>query len=169
NIAEIKATNAPLIVPINFPNAYEVSDPYQAGYVSLKDMRLWNQAPSNPKVLEDHKITFSLTLHDLKSAFDFKSKLAKAIEYGLSKTKALEALTTIPAQILGKSTQIGSLQTGSQANFLITSGDIFDKETVLYENWVQGQQHIVNNKNLVDIRGDYKLMAGGNTYDLAIS
>lgn len=169
NIAEIKATNADLILPINFPNAYEVSDPYQAGYVSLKDMRLWNQAPSNPKVLEDNKINFSLTLHDLKSTSDFKEKIAKAIEYGLSKTKALEALTTVPAKILGKSGQIGSLQTGSLANFLITSGDIFEKETLLYENWVQGQPHIINNKDLVDIRGDYKLVAGGKQYDLTIS
>lgn len=169
NIAEIKATQAPLIVPINFPKAYEVSDPYQAGYVSLKDMRLWNQAPSNPKVLEDNKIKFGLTLHDLKSISDFKGNIAKAIEYGLSKTKALEALTTVPAQILGKSDLIGSLQAGSLANFLIASGDIFEKETLLYENWVQGKQHIIHNKDLVDIRGDYKLMAGGNSYDLTIS
>ena len=169
NIAEIKATHADLIVPLNFPNAYEVSDPYQAGYVSLKDMRFWNQAPSNPKVLEDHKINFSLTLHDLKSTVDFKDKITKAIAYGLSETKALEALTTVPAKILGKSDLIGSLQVGSLANFLITSGDIFDKETLLYENWVQGQRHLIHNMDLVDIRGDYKLMAGGTQYDLTIS
>lgn len=169
SIADIKATNASLIVPINFPKAYDVSNPFQAGFVSLKDMRFWNQAPSNPKVLEDNKITFSLTLHDLKSPSEFKDKLATAIEYGLSKTKALEALTTVPAATLGKSAEIGSLQTGSLANFLITSGDIFEKETILFENWVQGQQHIINDKELKDIRGDYELSAGGNKYTLSIS
>ncbi|MCM4168981.1 Imidazolonepropionase [Arenibacter antarcticus] len=169
NISDIKATNASLIVPINFPKAYDVSNPFQAEFVSLKDMRFWNQAPSNPKALEDNKITFSLTLHDLKTPAEFKGKLATAIEYGLSKTKALEALTTVPAAILGKSAEIGTLQSGSQANFLITSGDIFDKGTVLYENWVQGQQHIINDKELKDIRGDYELSAGGNTYNLSIS
>ncbi|WP_086477370.1 amidohydrolase family protein [Arenibacter amylolyticus] len=169
NIADIKATNASLIVPINFPKAYDVSNPYQAQLISLKDMRLWNQAPSNPKVLEENKITFSLTLHDLKSPAEFKSKLATAIEYGLSKTKALEALTTIPAATLGKSAEIGSLQPGSYANFLITSGDIFDKGTTLYENWVQGQPHIINDRNLKDIRGDYNLIAAGKEYSLSIS
>lgn len=169
SIAEIKATQADLIVPINFPKAYEVSDPFQAGYLSLKDMRLWNQAPSNPKVLEDHKINFSLTLHNLKSPTEFKDKLATALEYGLSKTKALEALTTVPAKILGKSTEIGSLQTGSHANFLITSGDIFDQGTILYENWVQGQAHIIHDKDLIDIRGDYTLVAGSKNYHLTIS
>lgn len=169
SIEDIKATNASLIVPINFPSAYDVSNPFQAEYVSLKDMRIWNQAPSNPKVLEDHKINFSITLHDLKSPAEFNGKLATAIEHGLSKTRALEALTTVPAGILGKSSEIGTLQVGSQANFLITSGDIFDKGTILFENWVQGQQHIINDKELKDIRGDYELNAGGSNYALSIS
>jgi len=169
SLQEIKATNAKYIVPLNFPNAYDVSNPYQAGYVSLEDMRQWNQAPSNPKALADNGIVFSFTMHDSKSAAKFKENLLKAIAYGLPKTKALEALTTIPAQILGKSAQIGSLQVGSYANFLITSGDIFDKNTSLFENWVQGNKSVINDINLKDIRGDYDLTAGGNTYKLSIT
>jgi imidazolonepropionase-like amidohydrolase len=169
SIQEIKATNAKYIVPIDFPNAYDVSNPYQASYVSLEDMRQWNQAPSNPKALADNGIIFSFTMHDSKSAAKFKENLLKAITYGLPKTKALEALTTIPAQILGKSAQIGSLQVGSYANFLITSGDIFDKNTSLFENWVQGNKSVINDINLKDIRGDYDLTAGGNTYKLSIT
>jgi len=169
NVADIKSTNATLIVPINFPDPYDVSDPYLAEYISLEDMRFWNQAPTNPKVLEDNGINFGLTLHNQKSTSTFRNNLLKAIEYGLSKTKALEALTTVPAQILGKSSLIGSLQSGSQANFLISSGDIFKKETVLYENWVQGQRHLINDKELKDIRGDYNLAAGDKTYQLSIT
>lgn len=168
NVADIKATNATLVVPINFPDPYDVSDPYLAEHISLEDMRSWNQAPINPKVLEENNITFGLTLHGLKTTSSFKKNLSKAIQYGLSKTKALEALTTVPAQILGKSNLIGSLKSGSQANFLITSGDIFDKKTVLYENWVQGKQHLVKDKDLTDIRGDYDLTAGDKTYQLSI-
>jgi imidazolonepropionase-like amidohydrolase len=168
-IAEIKATNAKYIIPINFPEAYDVSDPYQAGYVSLKDMRYWNQAPSNPKVLAENGVPFSLTPYDLKSISKFKSNLMKAIEYGLSETKALEALTTVPAQILGKTAQIGSLKAGTYANFLITSGPIFEKSTTLYENWVQGNKNSINNKDIKDIRGDYKLSVQGESYDLSIT
>ncbi|MEZ4809134.1 MAG: amidohydrolase family protein [Allomuricauda sp.] len=168
-IQDIKATNAKLIVPLNFPDAYDVSNPYEAHYVSLKDMRHWNLAPSNPKALEDNNIQFSITLHDLKSPSDFKSKLLKAISYGLSKAKALEALTTVPAGILGKSDQIGSLQIGRQANFLIASGDIFDKGTTLYENWVQGTKNVVQSKDQKDIRGDYNLVASGQTYSISIT
>ncbi len=168
-IEEIKATNAKYILPLNFPDAYDVSNPYAVGYVSLQDMRYWNQAPSNPKVLAENGIQFSLTTHDLKSAANFKEKLMKAIEYGLSSTKALEALTTVPAQILGKSNEIGSLKTGAIANFLITSGDVFDKSTTLYENWVQGTKSVVNAMDSKDIRGDYNLTVQGKSYDVSIT
>ena len=169
SINEIKGTNAKFILPLNFPDAYDVSNPYQASYVTLEDMRYWNQAPANPKVMAENGVSFSLTLYDLKSPSAFKDKLMQAIENGLSKTKALEALTTTPASILGKSSRIGSLMPGSYANFLITSGDVFDKGTTLYENWVQGTKNIVNNKDQKDIRGDYDLAIGGITYKVAIT
>ncbi len=168
-IDDIKATNAKLILPLNFPDAYDVSNPYEANYIALKDMRHWNLAPSNPKVLAENGIEFSITLHDLKSPKDLKDKLMKAITYGLPKTKALEALTTVPAAILGKSSEIGSLQPGSYANFLITSGGIFDKSTVLYENWVQGSKNIIQSMDLVDIRGDYNLAVGGSTFTVSVT
>jgi imidazolonepropionase-like amidohydrolase len=168
-IDEIKATKAKLILPLNFPDAYDVSNPYQAEYIALKDMRHWNLAPSNPKVLADNGVEFSITLHELKSPSDLKEKLMKAITYGLSKTKALEALTTVPANILGMSGQIGSLQSGSQANFLVTSGEIFDEGTILYENWVQGTKNIIQSMDLVDIRGNYDLNVNGNTYTVSLS
>ncbi|SFB78565.1 Imidazolonepropionase [Flagellimonas taeanensis] len=168
-IDDIKATKAKLILPLNFPGAYDVSNPYQAEYIALKDMRHWNLAPSNPKVLADNGVEFSITLHELKSPSDLKEKLMKAITYGLSKTKALEALTTVPANILGMSGQIGSLQSGSQANFLITSGEIFDEGTILYENWVQGTKNIIQSMDLVDIRGNYDLNVNGNTYTVSLS
>lgn len=168
-ISDIKNTNAKLILPLNFPDAYDVSNPYQAMYLSLEDMRHWNQAPSNPKVLADNGVVFSFTLNGLKSPSKLMGNLQKAIRYGLSKTKALEALTTVPAQILGKSNTIGSLQQGRYANFLISSGDIFDKGTTLYENWVQGTKNVINDKDQKDIRGDYNLTAGNETFTLSIS
>ena len=168
-VADVKATNAKLILPLNFPNAYDVSNPYASGYVSLADMRHWNQAPANPKILSENGVEFSFTLHDLKSPAEFSGKLRKAIAYGLPKEKALQALTTVPAQILGKSTEIGSLQKGSYANFLITSGDIFDKETTLYENWVQGTKNVVTDMSLKDIRGDYDLAVGNQNLKLSIT
>ncbi|TFG73253.1 MAG: amidohydrolase, partial [Flavobacteriales bacterium] len=44
SVADIKATNAQLILPLNFPEPYDVSNPYQVDYVTTEDMRYWNQA-----------------------------------------------------------------------------------------------------------------------------
>jgi imidazolonepropionase-like amidohydrolase len=163
-IEEIKSTNAKFIIPISFPEAYDVSNPYLSNQIELADMRFWNQAPSNLKVLSDNGIVFALTTDKLKKIEDFKPNLLKAIKYGFDKTKALEALTTVPAAILGKSDEVGSLKTGSYANFIITSGEIFEEKTVLYENWVQGSKFIVNDINAKDIRGNYDLTVGKDTY-----
>lgn len=169
SIDRIKATEAQYIIPINFPDAYDVTNPYANKYISLKDMREWNQAPTNPKVLDDNNITFALTTYNLKKPSAFKKKLDKAIDYGLDKTAALEALTTIPAKMIGESDKIGSLKEGSYANFLITSGDIFDEETTLYENWVQGAQNVLNSKGQKDIRGKYSFSLDGKEYDVNIT
>ena len=165
---EIKGLNRTFIVPINFPDAYNVEDPYKASYVSLADMRHWNQAPTNPKQLESQNIPFALTAFRLKSPGEFKSKVQKAIKHGLSEEKALAALTTIPAGLLGKSNEIGSLKNGSWANFMITSDAIFDKGSTLYEHWVQGVKTVVKDMNIVDIDGDYALNMGGVNYTLTV-
>ncbi|WP_341215377.1 amidohydrolase family protein [uncultured Wocania sp.] len=168
-INDIKATNASLIIPLNFPKAYDVENAFLASTLSLADMRAWNQRPINPKILAENNITFALTTHSLKSPKDFKSNLIKAIKHGLSKEKALEALTITPAQLLGKSNMIGSLKNGSQANFLITSGDVFDEKTTLYENWVQGKQTVLENMNTEDITGDYEFYLTSNSFKMNIS
>ena len=167
-IAEIKNTNSKFIIPINFPEAYDVSNPYQANQMELYDLRYWNQAPTNLKVLADNNITFALTTEKLKKLEDFRSNLLKAIKFGFDKTKALESLTTIPAEILGKSNEIGSLNTNTFANFLITSGEIFDEKTIVYENWVMGNKNVVNDINQKDIRGNYDLTIGTEKYTLKI-
>ena len=167
NIKDVKATNATFIIPLNFPDAYDVSNPYQAEYVSLQDMRHWNQAPGNPKVLADNNVPFAFTTHDLKSPKEIISRIQKAISYGLDETTALKALTTVPATILNNN-QIGNLNTGSFANFTITSGPIFEKGTTFYENWVQGKKHVINDLNQKDIRGDYNLVVAGKNYSMKL-
>ena len=168
-ISDIKATRATYIIPVNFPKAYDVENPFLANTLSVADMKEWNQKPSNPKALADNDITFAFTTDNLKSPKEFKANVLKAINYGLDKTKALEALTTVPANIIGKSDVIGSLKNGAYANFLITSGDIFEKETTLYENWVKGDKTVIESMSIKDIRGKYTTTINGAPYDISIS
>ncbi|MEC7782414.1 MAG: amidohydrolase family protein [Bacteroidota bacterium] len=168
-IDEIKATGAQYIIPVNFQDAYDVEDPYQASFVSLSQMLEWNQEPTNPAKLQEAGLTFAITTNDLKSPDMLFPMLRKAFKYGLDEETALAALTTIPAQLLGKSEELGTLNQNAWANFLITSGPIFDEETILYENWVQGAQNIVKDASVIDIDGSYTLTTAGKSYDVTIS
>ncbi|THD66569.1 amidohydrolase [Robertkochia marina] len=169
NADAIAATNASFIIPLDFPAAYDVSDPYQTSRISLADMRMWNQAPQNPAVLASKGVEFSFTAADLKKKNEFLPNLRKAVTYGLDKEQALAALTSIPAQQIGMGSSLGMLKSGYHANFLVTSGDLFEEGSTIFENWVQGERYTITDMNIKDIRGDYKLNVAGNSYDLKIS
>jgi len=167
-INDIKKTNATFIIPINFRKAYDVTNPFFNEKISLHDMRSWNQEPSNPAMLAKNNIPFALTTHKLETKKDFHKNILKAIKYGLDKTEALKALTTIPAEILKKTT-IGNLNVGSFANFLITSDDIFNEKNIIHENWTLGKQHIIVPMNTPNISGNYTINIANKLYELSVS
>jgi imidazolonepropionase-like amidohydrolase len=157
---DIKATNCKLIIPLNFPIPYDVEDAYDASNVSLSELKHWEMAPANPLALEKYFIPFAITTSDLKDKKDFWKNLRKAINFGLSEKQALRSLTTIPAGYLNLTDKVGKIQAGMIANFLITSGNLFDEKTVIYENWIQGNPYKINDYNAVDVRGNYELTYG---------
>ena len=168
NIDEIKALGNELIIPLNFPDPYDVSDPLLTKKIELSQMLYWNQAPSNPSLLEKSKIIFALTASDLKNQDNFLKNLRKAVKYGLSEKTALEALTIIPAKILKMENKIGVLKKGAYANFIVTSGSIFDDKTKIFENWVNGHAHVISDRKKIDIDGKYQISIGVENYDLEI-
>ncbi|MGB3781318.1 MAG: amidohydrolase family protein, partial [Tunicatimonas sp.] len=165
----VAATNAALIVPLTFPDAYDVSDPYDAEHVVLQDMMHWELAPTNPGRLAARGITFALTADGLTAGEDFWKNLRRAIQHGLSEEEALKALTDTPARLLRAEDQLGSLQPGRLANFIITSDNLFDDEVILYENWIQGKPFTINDRNAPDLKGKYSLEVADATYPLEIS
>lgn len=166
---EVKATGASLIVPLDFPDAYDVDDPIDAYKVSLQNMKHWELAPANLSYLEKGGIQFALTVDGLSKKSDFWQNLRKAIAYGLSEDMALKALTEVPAKLLGVEDMVGSLQKGMVANFIITSGNIFEEEAVIYENWIQGQSYKINDMMAPDLGGQYVLALGNESYNLEVS
>ena len=142
-IRDIAATKASYILSLNFPQAQEVDDPNDARFVSLRDMKHWELAPSNPGAFEKANIPFCLTSADLKDPKQFWTNLRKAFDYGLSESRAFEALTKTPAMLCGVYDNVGSLDAGKLANFLITTGPIFNEKTTIIENWVQGNEYII--------------------------
>jgi imidazolonepropionase-like amidohydrolase len=171
-IKDIAATKATYILSLNFPQAMDVEDPNEARFVSLGDMKHWELAPSNPAALEKAAIPFCLTAAELKDTKQFLTNLRKAFEYGLSETKALEALTKTPATTLGVYDKVGSLDAGKVASFLITTGEVFKEKTVILQNWVQGERYNVKDENWSSIAGQYtiqvKSAGNSNSYTLDV-
>lgn len=156
-IDAVKATGSSLIVPINFIKAYDVEDPAKARNITLAQMKSWEMAPANPAALEKAGVKFALTAYGLESPKDFWTNIHTAIDNGLTEKQALLSLTEIPAEMLGISTQTGTLEKGKLANFIITSDDLFKSTNVIYENWIQGKRFVVSKMNVNELTGIYDL------------
>ena len=179
-IDAMKATGASFIIPLTFPEAFDVEDPLDARNVSYTQMKDWELAPTNPAVMEKAGIKFAITSSGLTNARDFWTNLRTAIDNGLSEKQALNSLTAIPAEMLGVADKIGSLAKGKMANFIITSDNLFKKDNVIYENWIEGRQYIVSRMDVTDLRGNYnfasdalpgvtlKIAGTPGTYDVSL-
>ena len=153
-INEISNAEFSLIIPINFPSPYNVNNPETADWISLQKLKNWEYGPYNPYILAQNQNKFCITSAELKDPKDFLKNLRIAIKKGLSKKDALAALTTTTASLIGANDIIGALKPGMLANFIITSGDIFE-DAEIYENWNLGEKYIINKKQNTDIRGYY--------------
>jgi len=167
-IDEMKGVGALFILPLNFPKPYDVENPYDALNVSLADMKHWEMAPINPGIFEKNQLEFAISTVDLEEKGDFWENLRKAIKNGLSEGQALKSLTYTPAKMLKVSDKVGSLKSGMLANFLITSGNLFDEKNIIHENWIQGKQYVINDYNIRDIRGNYELKIIEQQHNLEI-
>jgi len=156
-LSEIKATNATYILPLNFPAPMDVDDPAEMRFVGIDQLKNWELAPTNPAAFEKAGIPFCLTTDDLGSAAEFLPNLRKAIEYGLSEKAAMEALTKNPATLFGVYDQIGSIEAGKWANFMITSAPVFSDKATIHSNWIQGIKHEVKESNYFEVKGNYTL------------
>ncbi|MCX2744327.1 amidohydrolase family protein [Mangrovivirga sp. M17] len=164
-VNEIKETGASLIIPVNFPKAFDVSDPYIAMDISLAQMKHWEMAPANASLLHQKGIKFAFTADGLKNLSDFLKNVRKAVDYGLPVEQALAAMTTIPAEMIGAN-NVGNLRSGSYANFIITDKELFEDDAIIIENWTGGDKLIVNDLPEVDLTGYFTLNVGGEKFQL---
>jgi len=166
-IDELAKTKASFILGIDFPAAMDVEDPNDARFVSLSDMKHWELAPTNPGAFEKANIPFSISVSEMKDSKAFFTNLRKAIAAGLSEAKALDALTKTPATQIGVYDQVGSLEAGKLANFIITTEPVFSSNAKIIENWVQGKKYEVNASEWTNLAGKYKvsIQSGSNSTD----
>ncbi len=122
----VKADNLPVILPLNFPKAPDVSSRTKQEATDLREMMTWEQAPTNPRRLDAAGVNVVLTSSKLRSRAEFSENLKKAIKHGLAPDKALAMLTTKPADLLRVSGQMGTVEAGKLANLVVATGDLFE-------------------------------------------
>lgn len=165
---EIKKANAKFIIPVNFPMAYDVSDPFNARYVSTAEMKHWELAPYNAAYLAKENIPFVFTMSGLNDKSEFLKNIRKTIQCGLSEQQAWRALTTNPASWLGMSGEVGALGKNMRANFIIASAPIFKEESILREHYISGEQFVISSA-VTDLSGTYQLQLPAQSYTLQVT
>ncbi len=166
---EIRNSASRYIIPVNFPEAFDVEDPFDAEQVSLTDLKHWEMAPANLAMLEKNNIDFCITTADLKFRNEFLKNLRKAVKYGLSEKAALKALTSNPAAFIHAQDKVGSLKPGMYANFFIASKPVFDEECVIYETWSNGMRYAYDDLNAPRVEGNYQLKIGTAMYNMTLT
>ena len=167
-IEAVKNTGGSFIIPLKFPDALDVEDPFDAQLASYEELLHWELAPTNAKALKKAGVPFALTMEGLEKEAEFWPAVRKAIEAGLDSITALEALTTVPAKMLGLK-EVGSLQKGNLANFLITSEDLFNEKNTILEHWLKGKQYKINEAAGDSINANYSLVMSGKTWTIELT
>lgn len=143
----LKARNVPVLVSLDFPKPQ-----YWTPESSRGDKAEAEQKPLDPTESREKKrieeiyanagklaaagVRFMLTSGGGKA--DLRAGARKAIEYGLSETAALGALTAVPAEFLGVA-QVARIEAGRPATFMVTNGPLFGKDSRILYTFVEGE------------------------------
>ncbi|MFN9541117.1 MAG: amidohydrolase family protein [Planctomycetota bacterium] len=139
-LAEVVATRAPLVLPLDFPKAPKVSSPADVLDLSLETLMHWDHAPGNPGALVKAGATIAFTTQGLEKPGDWRSQIRRAIERGLDPGVALDAWTRVPAKLYGVDDQLGTVTAGKLANLVLSNGPLFEEKTKILETWVLGER-----------------------------
>lgn len=168
-VDDLKIKKPTIVIPINFPEAFDVKNPYLSRQIPISELKHWETAPMNPAILSQNNIPFCLSSDGIKSSADFWSNLRKAINHGLTESDALKALTIAPAVVSGYDKQTGTLEEGKYASFVIYSKNPFQENAQVLESWSMGEQSVINSPNTENIAGKYNLILDDHKYKIEIT
>ncbi len=148
------------IIPLRFAKTPQVDSISKADEIDLRDLMAWEQAPTNPRRLDEKGLTVALTSSELESRKDFVPNLRKAINHGLKEDRALAMLTTNPAKMLGVESMLGTVEKGKVANLIVADGPIFAKKTKVRDVWVDGTRYEITPEKPKGIDGTWDYTFG---------
>src|SRR5215831_6620869 len=121
--ARLKAENVPVLLSLNFPRRPAASP--DADPEPLRTLRARVEAPKLAGKLEKAGVKFAFADGGLSTWSDYLANAGRTAENGLTPDQAIRALTLSPAEILGLSDRLGTIEVGKVANLTLTRGDLF--------------------------------------------
>ncbi len=107
-----------------------------------------DQPFKTPAILQKAGVLFALNDDDENTrSRNLAFNAGTASAYGLTKEEALSAITLNAATILGVADKTGSIETGKDANILVSEGDLLDmRSNIIDQAFIQGRQVDLHNK-----------------------
>ncbi|HVF42710.1 MAG TPA: amidohydrolase family protein, partial [Pyrinomonadaceae bacterium] len=136
--ARLKAQNVPVLLSLNFPRRTSAPSP-EADPEPLRVLRERVEAPKTAGRLAAAGVRFAFQSGGMTAMSDYLANAARAVENGLARDEAVRALTLRPAEILGVSNQLGTIEVGKIANLTVTRGDIFDRNRRVVYVFIDGR------------------------------
>jgi imidazolonepropionase-like amidohydrolase len=134
----LKSKRATILLSLSLPQRPAgLEDPESE---SLRTLRERAAAPATAATLHKAGVTFAFSSGNLSRPADYLINAQRAIQAGLPKEAALQALTIIPATIFGVNQQLGSIEKGKIANLVLATGDIFAPGTIIKHVFVDGKR-----------------------------
>lgn len=159
-LAALVQRGAPIVVPLQLPDAPDVSTAAKADRVTLRQLQSWEHAPSNSRRLLDAGATIAWTTARMRERKDFAARVRDVQEHGVTDDQALAAVTTTPARLLGIEAHCGTIEAGKLANLVVVDGTLFGKNRVVRDVWVGGRRHVVNAPEDLGLDGTWSWTSG---------
>ena len=166
---EIAKTQSTVVVPLNFPEAYDVKNPYVSRQIPLSDLKHWEMAPANPMVLTKSGTPICLSSNGTDKAKHFWKNLRTAIKFGLTEEQALDALTLTPAKTIGFDHLVGTLEPGKLASFIVYDKNPLKEEAKIIQTWLMGKETVYVTPPKHKIKGVYNIQVDGHKFPLEIT
>jgi len=151
--------NQNLILPLKFIDSLN-DEP------SLNELIDWKFSRENARILIENGYSFALSSNGIKEKDEFLKNL-RELAKRMDENKIILSLTLIPAKMLGIDNSFGSIEKGKIANFTITDGNIFSKNSSIFEVWINGFIYRVS-KYPRKFFGDWEVKMNDSTLRLKI-
>ncbi|MBP1597671.1 MAG: amidohydrolase [Acidobacteria bacterium] len=134
-VAELlKKENVPVILDSIVALPSREDDPYDARFTL-------------PKELAAAGVKFALTSASASNVRNLPYEAGFAEAYGLSHEEALKSVTLYPAEILGVSDRIGTIEPGKIADLVVTDGDLLEIRTQVKNLFIAGKDISLETKH----------------------